>query len=65
MGHLYAHTPKALSGLACPPLSLRESQKFDSDPDFSWLRALGKSVRINVAAKKRGAERGLLTVRAG
>jgi hypothetical protein len=29
-----------------------------------WLVALGQSVRIEVAAKKRGAARGAMTVRA-
>jgi predicted XRE-type DNA-binding protein len=63
----------ALRGVDQPTLSKALSGRLDSgcrdsitiDRIARWLRALGKSVRINVAAKKRGADHGSLSVRAG
>lgn len=55
-------------GVDQPTLSKALSGCLDSitiDRIARWLRALGKAVRINVEAKKRGAERGSLSVRAG
>jgi predicted XRE-type DNA-binding protein len=58
----------ALCGVDQPTLSKALSGRLESitiDRIARWLVALGKSVRINVEAKKRGAERGSLSVRAG
>jgi predicted XRE-type DNA-binding protein len=58
----------ALCGVDQPTLSKALSGRLESitiDRIARWLTALGKSVRINVAPKKRGAERGSLSVRVG
>jgi predicted XRE-type DNA-binding protein len=58
----------ALCGVDQPTLSKALSGRLESitiDRIARWLVALGKSVRINVEAKKRGAERGTMSVRAG
>lgn len=50
------------------PLAKALSGRLESitiDRIARWLVALGKSVRINVEAKKRGAERATMSVRAG
>ncbi len=58
----------ALCGVDQPTLSKALNGRLESitiDRIARWLMALGKSVRINVAPKKRGAGRGSLSVRAG
>lgn len=58
----------ALCGVDQPTLSKALSGRLDSitiDRIARWLVALGQSVRIEVGAKKRGAARGTMTVRAG
>lgn len=58
----------ARCGVDQPTLSKALSGRLDSitiDRIARWLVALGQSVRIEVEAKKRGDERGTMTVRAG
>jgi predicted XRE-type DNA-binding protein len=57
----------ALCGIDQPTLSKALGGRLESitiDRIARWLVALGQSVRIDVAPKKRGAERGSLSVRA-
>lgn len=58
----------ALVGVDQPTLSKALSGRLDSitiDRIARWLVALGQSVRIEVAPKKRGAARGTMAVRVG